>query len=217
MGSRLRHEDPRCGREHFDLHAGMEWEWGIHPNEIRSVPDEPWGRFWQKENAPRILFSSGQWRVTSFGLELVSDFRERYERYEIPADQLLDMHGQVYRWPILVATEPWANLADFEVAFREAIKIFHRRRASAHVTMDSWINYRLSQQRPDNEILDRTFRRARGMVRRRATERRTDRNFPPRWPARSGVIQNRTLSKHQPLTRSASSSHIPASDHLVGA
>ena len=61
----------------------MEWDWGIDANEIRSVPDEPWGRFWQKENVETDSFRSGQWRVTSFGLELLSGFRDRYERYEI--------------------------------------------------------------------------------------------------------------------------------------
>jgi hypothetical protein len=70
-------------------------------------------------------------------LELLSDLRKRYERYEIPADRLLEMHarGRVYRWPILVANEPWADFDDFKVVFREAIEI-HRRRSFAPVTMD---------------------------------------------------------------------------------
>jgi hypothetical protein len=126
----------------------------------------------------------------------------RYERYEIQADQLLEMHdrGQVYKWPILVANEPWADFDDFEVAFRKAIEIFHRRRSSAPVTMDWWINRQLTQQRPDSEILDRTFRRARGMARRHATERRTTRNLPPRLPNVRGAIWvrvHRLLDAHE--------------------
>lgn len=194
MTRRLRHEDPRCGREHFDLIAGMEWECGVDPNDISgSTPDVRWGEYWRRLDAPRILFGKGQWRVTNVGLEVLSDSRERYERYEIQADRLLDMHerGPVYRWPILVANEPWADFDDFETAFREAIEIFHRRRSSAPTTMDWWINYRLAQQRPDSEILDRTFRQARGMARRRARDGRVKRNLPPRLPKiRDAIIIN---------------------------
>jgi hypothetical protein len=95
--------------------------------------------------------------------------------------------GRVYMWPILVAKEPWADFDDFEVAFREAIEIFYRRRSSAPVTMDWWINYRLSQQRLDSEILDRTFRQARGM-RRRARDRRVKSYLQPLLPNVRGAI-----------------------------
>jgi hypothetical protein len=96
--------------------------------------------------------------------------------------------GPVYRWPILVASEPWADFDDFEVAFRQAIEIFHSRRSSAAATMDWWINYRLAQQRLDGEILDRTFRHARGIARRRATTKHTTGNLSPRLPNVRGSI-----------------------------
>jgi hypothetical protein len=119
MARRLRYEDPRCGREHFDARAGVDWECGPNPNDISgSRPDQPWGEYWRTLDAPRILFSKGQWHITSVGLELLSDLRERYERYDIRAERLLEMHdqGRVYMWPILVAKEPWADFDDFEAA-----------------------------------------------------------------------------------------------------
>jgi hypothetical protein len=113
MARRLRHKDPPQGREHFDLIAGIEWECGPDPRDISgSKPDQPWGEYYRSLDAPRTLFSNGQWRVTSVGLELLSNLPERYERYEIQADRLLEMYdrGRVYRWPILVAREPRARL-----------------------------------------------------------------------------------------------------------
>ena len=190
MARRLRHEDPRQGREHFDLIAGVEWECGPDPHDISgSKPDVRWSEYYRTLDAPRILFKKGQWRVTSVGLELLSDLRERYERYEIPADRLLEMHdrGRVYMWPILVANEPWAEFDDFEAAFREAIEISHRRRSSAPVTIDWWINHRLAEQRLDSEILDRTFRHARGM-RRRVGRKGIKRTHAPRLPNVRGAI-----------------------------
>jgi hypothetical protein len=54
--------------------------------------------------------------------------------------------------------------------------------------MDWWINYRLAQQRLDGEILDRTFRHARGIARRRATTKHTTGNLSPRLPNVKGSI-----------------------------
>lgn len=117
----LRHENPRCGRERFDARAGVDWECGPDPRDISgSKPDQPWSEYRRALDAPRALFGKGQWRVTSVGLELLSDLPERFKRYDIQADRLLEMHdrGRVYRWPILVASESWADFDDFEVAQR---------------------------------------------------------------------------------------------------
>jgi len=199
---RLRYENPRCGRERFDARAGVDWECGPDPNDISgSKPDVRWSEYYRTSDAPRTLFSKGQWRVTSVGLELVSDLPERHERYEIRADRLLEMHdrGGVYMWPIFVASEPWAIFDDFEAAFREAIEIFHRRRSSAPITIDWWINHRLAEQRPDSEVLERTFRRAHGM-RKRIGRKDIKRTLAPRLPNVEGaiwVVVERLIDAHE--------------------
>jgi len=79
MASRLRHEDPRCGREHFDLRAGIEWECGIDPNEIEgSIADVPRNML---KPGSRVIHSKGQWAVTDYGLELLSGRPTRAERH----------------------------------------------------------------------------------------------------------------------------------------
>ncbi len=46
MARGFRYEDPRCGREHFDRRAGIEWEFGPYANETAySIPDAPWNRY----------------------------------------------------------------------------------------------------------------------------------------------------------------------------
>jgi hypothetical protein len=169
MARKLRQEDPRCGREHFDLRAGIEWECGPDPNDVSgSKPDVPWPEYARTRDAPRVLQKIEDWRVTSFGLELVSSVN----RFDIPADRLLDLYpgSQVYMWPILAARDPWIDLDIFEHAFREAIRL-HPRKAPLNL-----------------DLLYKTFRRARGMARRRARDKRTMRNLPPRLPRISDAI-----------------------------
>jgi hypothetical protein len=153
MPGKLRWDDPPCGREGFDGHAGSNCEHGPHPNDVTySIPDEPWnklkpGSLWQWDNGAVNV----QWVVTSFGLEpLYSNKPERYEFYKISADSLLQMHnrGGVYMWPVDVAAQPWVEFDAFEEAFKKALE--------KHGLV------------ADTEILDRSFRRARGMRRRAA-------------------------------------------------
>jgi hypothetical protein len=79
MANKLRHEDPRCGREHFDLRAGTEWECGPDPNEIAgSIPDVPRNML---KPGSRVIHSKGRWAVTDYGLEFLSRRPTRAERH----------------------------------------------------------------------------------------------------------------------------------------
>jgi hypothetical protein len=84
MARALRYDDPRCGREHFDSRAGVDWDWGPDPNDTTcSILDFPWNRYKRTLEPPnRILFSNNHWAVTVFNLEpLYSTEPERYEGY----------------------------------------------------------------------------------------------------------------------------------------
>jgi len=176
---RLRHEDPRCGREHFDKRAGIEWESGPDPNDIAySKPDVPWN----KKAGSKLLFDYGQWVVTDFGLEPLASVRDRYETREgfrIPAGQLLIMHvrGPVYAWPIQLANEPWVDFDAFEQAFRKAVEFYFPPRKLAPRTLEQ---ARTRYGQPpviepslvDTEVLERTLRRAHRIAQKRARNKR---------------------------------------------
>jgi len=156
MARGLRHEDPRCGRDHFDLRAGLEWEWGPYADETTySIPDEPWWKYARTLTpANRLLFSNDRWAVTVFNLEpLYEGEPEPFMGYCIEAPYLLARYakGQVYYWPIRVTQLPWEYFDCFEEAFRKALD-FHRRKQINVI---------------DREMLERTFRRARAIARKR--------------------------------------------------
>jgi hypothetical protein len=179
MARSLRPEDPRCGREHFDMRAGVDWDWGPSPNETKySIPDTPWN---QINHGPRLLAEHGQWAVTEFGLELLSASREKYERYRISGASLLQTYKSagVYHWPIIVASENWVTFEDFELAFLVAVHVHHRPK-SARVSQERWFQEIIAELTADpskitefeswfvdGAKLDRTFRRAHGMIDRR--------------------------------------------------
>lgn len=153
----LRHENPRCGREQFDRRAGLEWEYGPGSNEIAdSIPDVPWNKYKRTlEPANRVLFSNDQWAVTIFRLEpLYEADPERFEGYNISAGNLLQTYpfARVYYWPVKVAELPWQYFESFEEAFSQAL-YFHCRKRSIMI---------------DNDMLERSFRRARAIARKRA-------------------------------------------------
>ncbi len=157
MARALRHENPRCGREHFGRRAGLEWEYGSRSSEIAdSIPDVPWHRYKRTLEPPnRLLFSNEQWAVTIFRLEpLYEADPEQFEGYSISARNLLQthLHAPVYYWPVKVAELPWEYFESFEEAFREAL-YFHCRKRSIVI---------------DNDMLERSFRRARAIARKRA-------------------------------------------------
>lgn len=155
MARGLRHEDPRCGRDHFDLRAGGEWVWGPFANETAySIPDEPWPKY-ARTLAPvnRLLFSNDHWAVTIFSLEpLYAGEPGRLEDYCIEASYLLEEYpnGRVYFWPIKAAQLPYPYFESFEEAFRKAL-YYHCRKRSILI---------------DHEMLDRSFRRAGAIARR---------------------------------------------------
>jgi hypothetical protein len=152
MAKGLRHEDPRCGREHFDARAGIDWERGPDPNDTAyATPDTPWN---QKPGS-KLLFVKYDWAVTDFGLELLSDSQELWERYRIPGHELLEMHGLRYKWPVRVAKEPWANFDAFEEMFRKAIQVHY---------------VKLSPE--EDDILDVSFHEARAIVAQRTLNAR---------------------------------------------
>lgn len=156
MARGLRHDDPRCGREHFDLRAGLEWEWGPYANDTAySIPDEPWPKYARTLTpANRVLFSNDHWAVTVFHLEpLYSGDPDPFMGYCIESPYLLALypHTRVYYWPVKVAQLPWEYFESFEEAFRQALH-FHCRKRSMVI---------------DAEVLDRSFRRARGIARKR--------------------------------------------------
>jgi hypothetical protein len=112
MAKGLRHEDPRCGREHFDLRAGIDWERGPSPNETAdSTPDTPWNQ----KSGSKLLFEKGRWAVTDFGLEPLTHVQELWENYKIPGCELLA--------PALPAEMPWPDFNGFEEMFRKAIQV----------------------------------------------------------------------------------------------
>jgi hypothetical protein len=158
MSGKLRWDDPPCGREGFDGRAGWEWDNGPYANETTySIPDVPWNKL--NVTGPRCLWDNGQWAVTEIGLEPLysnPNQSERYKRYVISARGLLKMHegGPVYFWPVHVAAQLWLAFDAFEEAFRKALEIHSGK-------------YRLVV---DDDILDTSFRRARG--RRRQIVRR---------------------------------------------
>jgi hypothetical protein len=175
----LRHNDPRCGRERFDARAGADWEFDPDPNETTySIPDEPWRDYKRKMDAPKTLFGKGPWRVTTFGLELLSDVPSRYKDYSIPAHNLLAARegGRVYQLPIRVANERWANFDHFEEAFRWAVAKYCRLPPSKPQPAPVNDLERLramilaGRQRPmvDPDMLETTFRRARAIARKTA-------------------------------------------------
>jgi hypothetical protein len=179
MARGLRHEDPRCGREHFDARAGVEWEWGPNPTDITySIPDVPWNRYRRTLEPNQLLFDNGQWAVTVFGLEFLSHLQERYERYAIPADDLLIRYNRlpVYMWPVKVANESWIEFDAFEEAFRKAVEVHFPPRKLPPKTLDEFILEQLGYRQPsyepspwvDSKVLDTTFRRARAIARKRA-------------------------------------------------
>jgi hypothetical protein len=80
LAKKLRHEDPRQGREHFDLLAGIEWECGPDPNDItNSIPDVPWNR---SKGGSTVIHSKGKWAVTDYGLEPLIRPPTHYERHQ---------------------------------------------------------------------------------------------------------------------------------------
>jgi hypothetical protein len=177
----LRWDNPRTGGEGFDERAGIEWECGIDPNDTAdSIPDVPWNKYRSTLEPPnRLLFDNGQWAITAFGLELLSDMQERYDRYRIPACNLLNMYARapVYAWPVIVAKEPWVVFDAFEEAFRKALEYhFCPRRLPPRNLQQAVAEH---YGRPpcyesslvDNDVLERTLRRARAIARRRRTLR----------------------------------------------
>jgi len=164
MAKGLRHTDPRCGREHFDRRAGVDWEWGPDPNDTSwSIPDVPWNRYKQTLEPPnRVLFSNDQWAVTVFRLEpLYSTEPEPFKGYSISASDLLRVHprASAYYWPVKVTELPPQHFASFEEAFEQALHV-HCRKRSVII---------------DREMLERTFRRARAIARKRI------RQVSPTW------------------------------------
>jgi hypothetical protein len=121
MARALRHEDPRCGRDHFDRRAGIEWECGPDPSDVTyAEPDVPWNKYKRTlEPANRVLYSNDQWAVTIFRLEpLYPTEAERYEGYSISVSNLLQMHShaRVYYWPVKAAELQWEYFDSFEEA-----------------------------------------------------------------------------------------------------
>jgi hypothetical protein len=166
VARKLRHDDPRSGREHFDARAGREWERGLDPTDIRdSIPDAPWNEYGRTPNIVRHDF--GQWAVTDFGLELFTDLEEYNEAYRIAADQLLHEFRDhpLYWWPVKVATETWVDFDVFEAAFRKALKShFPPVRRPPKTLADAVAEY-YGQQSPsyypslwDSDMLEETFR-----------------------------------------------------------
>lgn len=101
MARTLRHESPRCGREHFDRRAGLEWEYGPCSTEIAdSIPDVPWHKYKRTLEPPNcLLFSNDQWAVTIFRLEpLYEADPKQFEGYSISVGNLpLKRHsGRLY-------------------------------------------------------------------------------------------------------------------------
>lgn len=189
MARRLRHEDPRQGREHFDLIAGREWEYGPDPNDITgSTPDLPRNRL---KPASIVIHSKGQWAVTDFGLELVSDLPDRNDIYKIPAYELLDelvernSGRRFYKLPLVVAMEPWADLDcfdAFEDCFYAAMPVHCRTPLPIPQTFIEVIKMHLYEEkygkrtqqdqpcRAEADVLDRTLREARAIIEKRAAE-----------------------------------------------
>jgi hypothetical protein len=101
-----------------------------------------------------VLFSNDQWAVTVFRLEpLYSTESEPFEGYSISATDLLRVHprASVYYWPVKVTELPLQYFASFEEAFEQALH-FHCQKRRAII---------------DREMLERTFRRARAIARKR--------------------------------------------------
>ncbi len=147
MSKRLRWDGTSYGRNDFDTRAGYEWENGPDPRDIGDfTPDIPWNLY---KPGNKVLWDNTRWAVTSFGLEpLYSSMSEKFERFMIPTDSLLQMHNSrsVYYWPMIIAGQEGLDLEGFEEAFRKAIEI-HRCKA-------------------DEKILEVSLRRARGLRRR---------------------------------------------------
>lgn len=188
MARRLRHEDPRQGREHFDLIAGREWEYGPSPNDITgSIADVPRNRL---KPASIVIHSKGQWAVTDFGLELLSDLPERNDIYKIPAYELLDelweepSGRRFYKLPLVVAWESWVDIdvfEGFEECFYAAMPVHCRAPLPVPQTFNDFIKMHLYEERygkrtlrdqpccAEGDMLERTFREARAIVRRRGS------------------------------------------------
>lgn len=171
---------PRCGREHFDARAGIDWDCGPSPYDTTwSIPDIPWNRI---NPGSRLVFQSGAWVVTDFGLEILSDVRERYEKYKISGGDLLLRRGGVYDLPIQVACESWVSIkmfSDFEEAYKVALEL-HCRKApppERPKTLLEWVIWDMNgrpeprrERQPclaDEITLETTLRRARAVVRQR--------------------------------------------------
>jgi hypothetical protein len=179
MTRALRWDDPRCGREHFDARAGVDWECGPDPWDTTwSIPDVPWNKYKRTlslEPPNRLLSEHDRWAVTTFGLQPL--YSSELEQYAIPASDLprLSDCGRVYHWPIKAAKLPSAYFASFEAAFRKALDS-HCRKLSIVI---------------DGEMLDRSFRQAHG-IRKRARAVTTDdrwrlHNLPRRIPNTKGA------------------------------
>jgi hypothetical protein len=156
MARALRHDDPRCGREHFDARAGLDWECGPDPNDITgSIPDVPWNKYKHTLERPnRLLYENHHWAVTVSGLEPLYS-----TGLDISASNLLRMHdsNRVYFWPVTAAEMQLAHFGAFEDAFRHALRFHCYERGLA----------------VDGGMLDTSFRRARAIARkpgRRATD-----------------------------------------------
>lgn len=65
------------------------------------------------------IFRNGQWEVTNFGL--VSRRLRAPCRYQIDAEHLLQMEGELYGWPLHVIQKLWVNPDQFFEAFKVAI------------------------------------------------------------------------------------------------
>lgn len=184
MARGLRHADPRCGREHFDARAGVDWECGPDPNDISwSIPDVPWRKYKSTLQAPnKLLYGNHYWAVTISGLE------QLYAGgLEIAAGELLRLHpsNHVYFWPITAAEMQVPHFGDFEDAFRQALRVHCYKRGSA----------------VDGGLLDTSFRRAgaiarkpRGLVR---DEKWHERNLRGSLRSRETVVMQVQRIRHQ--------------------
>ena len=69
------------------------------------------------------IFRNGQWEVTSFGL---GSLRLNAPcRYQIDAEHLLQMEGELYGWPLHVIQKSWVDPRLFFEAFKVAIDMHY--------------------------------------------------------------------------------------------
>jgi hypothetical protein len=130
-----------------DCPTRFDWDCGPSPYDTTwLIPDVPWNRL---NPGSRLVFESGAWVVTEFGLELLSGVRERYERYKIPSDQLLLRRGGVYELPVQVACEAWVGpetFSNFEEAYKVTLEIHCRKRPPSDGPR-TWLEWMISDMR----------------------------------------------------------------------